>query len=838
MSYDTIASSRRRANPVTLFYFQGDDATEFQLENLIRSVTIIPGTTEFGYGTTKVTETNANQPQNYLANSELGTDFTKSLAQLLEQAPNINHVSLVVAWHGNDLRIGNCTIKPRIEAYDRDTSPYSWQVGPTTRGAADIVTYIGGRPAAGGAPSDRTVWEALTAIKAAGLKVTLYPFILMDIASSNTLPNPYSDNAAATGQSAYPWRGRITVSPAYGYAGSPDGTATAATQVANFIGTAAPGDFGWDGSNKHVTYSGPNEWTFRRFILHMATIADAVGVDDFLIGSEMIGMTQIRSGAGVYPAVDALVDLAADVKGMLGSGTRVSYAADWSEYHSDRRDGEIYFHLDPLWASDDIDFVGIDNYLPIADWREGDTHLDLFEGWRSIYDLDYLRKNIESGENYDWYYASSGDRNSQTRTPITDPTYNKPWVWRNKDIRNWWANEHYNRPSGTEAGSPTDWVAQSKPIVFTELGCAAVNKGANQPNVFIDPKSSESFYPYFSTQRRDQLMQRAFLEANLTYWEGDTNPVSIVYDGPMLDMDTLSIWTWDARPFPTFPKREDFWGDAFNWEVGHWLNGRLQKVGEPVGRSQVYAYTDAERPFTYRGVVYQPIPIKLGEINSTGKLDKSLLEVRIPRTAEITDEFRIYPPSQPITLIIKQGQRTDPDGEFLAVWTGRVLASAREGNESVLSCEPLSSSMRRPGLRRNYQIGCPYVLYGDGCRANKAAATRSTTVSAINNSTQAITLPGGWEGSFSPGKFIGGMVEWITEDGTKEIRKILRRSGNVLTLSGYLRGLDVGYPVDVILGCNHQTSDCENLHDNIRNYGGFPTIPLTNPLGAGTNNYY
>lgn len=836
MTYDAIASSRKRANPVTLFYFQGDDATEFQLENLLQSVTLIPGTTEFGYGTTKVIETNASQPQNYLSNSELGTDFSKALAQLIEYAPNIKHVSLVVAWHGNDLRIGECTIKPRIEAYDRVTSPYSWMVGPTDRASADIVTYIGGRPAAGGAPSDRTVWEAITAIKAAGLKVTLYPFILMDIPSTNTLPNPYSDNAAAVGQSAYPWRGRITCSPAYGFAGTPDKTATVATQVANFIGTADPSDFGWNNTDKHVTYSGPNEWSFRRFILHMATIADAVGVDDFLIGSEMIGMTQCRSAEGVYPAVTALVNLAADCRSILGGGVRIAYAADWSEYHSDRRDGDIYFHLDPVWASDDIDYVGIDNYLPISDWRDGDTHIDLFEGWRSVYDLDYLRNGIESGENYDWYYASSGDRTNQVRTPISDGL-GKPWVYRNKDIRNWWLNEHFNRNGGVEAGSPTGWVPQSKPIVFTELGCPAVNKGSNQPNVFIDPKSSESFYPYFSTQRRDQLMQRAFLEANLTYWEAN-NPTSVVYAGPMLDLETLSIWTWDARPFPTFPKREDFWGDAFNWEVGHWLNGRLTKPGEPVGRAQVYAYTDAERPFEYRGVTYQPLPIKLGEISSTGKLDKSLLEVRIPRDAAITDEFRIYPPSQPITLIIKQGQRTDPDEEFLAVWSGRVLASAREGNESVLSCEPLSSSMRRPGLRRNYQLGCPYVLYGDGCRANKAAATRTVAVSSADQTGMTITLPDGWEGSFNPAKFNGGMVEWDTAEGTKEIRKILRRSGDTLSLSGYLRGLEAGDTVRVILGCNHQTSDCLNLHDNIHNYGGFPSIPITNPLGAGTNNFY
>ena len=36
------------------------------------------------------------------------------------------------------------------------------------------------------------------------------------------------------------------------------------------------------------------------------------------------------------------------------------------------------------------------------------------------------------------------------------------------------------------------WVPESKPIRFTELGCPAVDRGTNQPNVFFDPKSAEA----------------------------------------------------------------------------------------------------------------------------------------------------------------------------------------------------------------------------------------------------------------------------------------------------------------------------------------------------------
>ncbi len=179
---------------------------------------------------------------------------------------------------------------------------------------------------------------------------------------------------------------------------------------------------------------------------------------------------------------------------------QIGYAADWSEYFGHQPadgSGGVYFHLGPLWASSHIDAVAIDAYWPLADWREGRTHLDYAAGARSTYDLAYLRGNVRGGEGFDWYYASGADPDAQVRTPITDGA-GKPWLFRYKDIKSWWQNTHYNRPAGVEAGTPTAWVAQSKPFWLMEIGCPAVDKGANQPNVFVDPKSAETALPYFS----------------------------------------------------------------------------------------------------------------------------------------------------------------------------------------------------------------------------------------------------------------------------------------------------------------------------------------------------
>ncbi len=153
---------------------------------------------------------------------------------------------------------------------------------------------------------------------------------------------------------AYPWRGRITCHPAPGRPGTPDKTATAAAQIAAFVGTAAPGHFALSG--KTVVYSGPVEWSLRRMVLHQAYLAKAAGG---VIGvRHWIGVARADDGAQFAPPIirswRRSWRLPRDVKAILGSGTKVPYAADWSEYFGHQPgdgSGDVYFHLDPLWAS-------------------------------------------------------------------------------------------------------------------------------------------------------------------------------------------------------------------------------------------------------------------------------------------------------------------------------------------------------------------------------------------------------------------------------------------------------------------------------------------------------
>ena len=545
--------------------------TTLDLTRAVRAVAMMPGTGEYALATTALHYNDGpgvNRSAN--VNSPSGkADFATALQQMRGELPHVTSVSLIVSWFGDDLRCGECRVAPKVEQGTQDAAAMAWRAGGVSRGQAGLIARDAGRPIYGGTPADASVIEAIQAVRNGGQEVMFYPFILMEQLDGNTLSDPYSD---AIGQPKLPWRGRITLSAAPGRGGSPDRSVAAEAEVAAFFGTAQAADFSVSGGT--VSYAGTEQWRYRHFILHYAHLcAAAGGVEAFCIGSEMRGLTQIRGAGDSFPAVAALRQLAADVRAILGPLTKISYAADWSEYFGYQTDGNVYFHLDPLWADPNIDFIGIDNYMPLSDWREGDDHADSWFG--SAYNLDYLRANVAGGEGYDWYYDSVEGELAQRRLPIEDGAYDEPWIYRYKDLKNWWLNPHHNRLGGVRDAQSTAWVPQSKPIVFTEYGCAAIDKGTNQPNKFLDPKSSESSLPKWSNGRRDDTIQMQYLRAMALEWaEPLANPVSRVYGGPMVDMSRAHVWAWDARPFPQFPNNGALWSDGDNYARGHWLSGR------------------------------------------------------------------------------------------------------------------------------------------------------------------------------------------------------------------------------------------------------------------------
>ncbi len=465
------------------------------VENMVKDMIMIPGSGEFVYDTTI---------QEKIEGEDVGGNFVQSgdksiinrhtpeetanalvaLDQLEDSCPNVEWIGVVVNWFGDNMDAGLCTIKPGVEftASQATTSPEVWSVGSFDRSTAWQITYDSGLPRYGGTPDDQSLLRYLDELKARGYNIFFYPMFLMDVTDK-------------------PWRGRVTGST---------------TDVANFFTKT-------DGYNA--------------FINHYASLVKDK-VDAFAIGSELIGLTKVNDGASTnrnFPAVDALVSLATTVKTTMGSGVKVTYAADWSEYH---HTDEGWYNLDPLWASSNIDFIGIDAYFPLTDVPQNELG----------YDIPTIKQGWTSGEGYDWYYS---DPERTTKVNLE-----AKYAWKNLDW--FWKNSHVNPDTNSTA-----WTPQSKKIWFTEFGFPSVDGATNQPNVFYDPTSSESFFPYHSKGRIDFRAQRAGIAATLSEWDGS-------------DMiEHLFLWTWDARPYPYWPDMLSVWADGGVWKTGHWVQGKF-----------------------------------------------------------------------------------------------------------------------------------------------------------------------------------------------------------------------------------------------------------------------
>ena len=599
----------------------------------LTGVHLLPATGEFTYDTLaymgkRATET-APSALNTYAGQGATTDYSVSINQLQAQHPECGCVSIVCAWFFDGTTAGACHVYPST-TYIGGTFQKAagaadiWRCSGLNQASAGLIrlpTAADGTFLYGGTPSDQSLVRCVQDLKARGLRVVFYPFLL----------------STAAGE---PWRGRI------GFA--PDVSSAATSAVNAFLGGATASQFTRDATNLTVGYSGAaTDWTYRRMILHYANLmVVAGGVDLFVIGSEMRGLEIVRGpgwtkagtvdGSGLavwdYPFVAGLVQLAADVRGVFdGAGLTkntttlknlITYSADWSSWMGYQHPGANgqWPHLDALWASPNVDFVSFDNYLPLSDWTTAGGGLDA-ANWRApppaswptatpqsrgfgltgaptLVSSAYLQANIEGGEKFDWFYADSnnlgvgddpngsglmvslpeGDRATQSRQPY----YAGQQILGPKQVRWWWNNNHqalYDTGTGFVAHGPvTPWVANSKPVIFLEYGFPACDRATNQPNLFYSTASNETGTPYWSVWQgtaggglaplRDDTIFELALNAVHDYWLANNQTSGAV---PLIAWTFCCAWNWDARPFPTFPDLVGVWGDAGNWATGNWI---------------------------------------------------------------------------------------------------------------------------------------------------------------------------------------------------------------------------------------------------------------------------
>jgi len=241
--------------------------------------------------------------------------------------------------------------------------------------------------------------------------------------------------------------------------------------------------------------------------------------------------------------------------------------------------------------------------------------------------------------------------------------------------------------------------------------------------------------------------------------------------------------------------------------------------------SQDWRYSSSDSDVTYDGETYTAIPIRRGRIQQSNEMPKSEIEIRVPRNNPMIGELVYGLPEQAISLTIYRVQSSFS----IVLWKGRLMSRTYDGEEAVLKCVPIFSSLKRPAIRRRYQTNCPYTLYDlRSCRVVKGDFEEAESISDISENGLTLTVPGAdfldW------GYLTGG---WMSVTALGIERMIYEHIGTTVRLA---RPVDFDYSVysaKFYPGCNHTLGQCHDRFDNAANFGGFPVIPNRNPFGSG-----
>jgi uncharacterized phage protein (TIGR02218 family) len=234
-------------------------------------------------------------------------------------------------------------------------------------------------------------------------------------------------------------------------------------------------------------------------------------------------------------------------------------------------------------------------------------------------------------------------------------------------------------------------------------------------------------------------------------------------------------------------------------------------------------YISGTAPIVRLGQTYTPLAIKRDRIKQTNDIFRDALKVTFPRDNAFASQFLGFAPEEVTTLTVLRGHYGDPDDEYIVYWKGRVVGAKATGNEIVVECESVFTSIRRPGLRARFELGCRHTLYGPRCGLNQELYKHEGAVLTISGALD-VEVAGA---SLKPNGYYTGGLLIAPNEGS---RFLVGHTGDVVILSRPLAGLVGGQTVSLYPGCDHLRTTCRDKFNNLDNFGGFPFIPQRNPF--------
>ncbi|QDH70839.1 phage BR0599 family protein [Marilutibacter alkalisoli] len=240
--------------------------------------------------------------------------------------------------------------------------------------------------------------------------------------------------------------------------------------------------------------------------------------------------------------------------------------------------------------------------------------------------------------------------------------------------------------------------------------------------------------------------------------------------------------------------------------------------------SRFWRYTSGNRIYTAVGQDYLPYAIDTGRTMQSAEENRNNREIKAPVTLPFLDIWRPYPPMERIHVTIKRVKASD--GSIERSWTGIVADVKETAFEATIRCQTLIAAAHGMGLRRNWQVPCPFATYGAQC----GVPLEDFRVPASLTLVDGVTVQAAAFAAFPDGWFNGGFIRWQASAFETERRFVVTHSGDTLTLLTPMPGGVTA--VDAFPGDDHSLQTCDEKFNNAVRYGGQHTIPEKNPFGS------
>ena len=121
--------------------------------------------------------------------------------------------------------------------------------------------------------------------------------------------------------------------------------------------------------------------------------------------------------------------------------------------------------------------------------------------------------------------------------------------------------------------------------------------------------------------------------------------------------------------------------------------------------STVWRYTSADVAYVADGHMFAPLPgLSRGVVERSGDASRTEHKVTCPVGVGPAALFATGTPDGVLRLRILRLE----GGSASVVWQGRVMGCESAGVTATLTCEPVFTTIKAPGLRRMFTASCPH----------------------------------------------------------------------------------------------------------------------------------